>query len=56
MTAPTSTPAQRLDACRSCPNRKELGPLVWCRLCYCNMNAKVHAPFAACPDKPPRWA
>ena len=28
MTAPTSTPAQRLDACRACPNRKELGPLV----------------------------
>lgn len=55
MTALT-TSAQRLATCRACPHRKEAGPVVTCRLCYCVMNAKVLLPFAKCPDKPSRWS
>jgi hypothetical protein len=41
---------ERLDICHACPNAKKVEMLVFCKKCYCNMNAKVWIMQAKCPD------
>tara|TARA_R110000787_G_scaffold151627_4_gene265394 strand:- start:353 stop:679 length:327 start_codon:yes stop_codon:yes gene_type:complete len=54
--APNVSPidyAERLDACKACPNLKP--SIMRCGLCGCLLEHKAKWTTAECPDKPSRW-